>query len=125
MMRQITEAFSIAESWLNDATFFPQTIVSANSTLARTDWVDTTLSGWQSSVEPLALGLTSAISELLKDSAHQEGSGLPEEEIAIPVGMIATLLRSFIGSYGNTTRSINRWFSWHRYRYSRCGIASG
>ena len=95
---KVSEAFSIAELWLNEVTFFPQTIVSSNSTLARTDWVDSTLSGWQSTVEPLALGLTTAISELLKDSAHQDGSGLPEEEIAIPVGMIATLLRSFIGS---------------------------
>jgi putative hydrolase len=100
---KVAEAFSIAELWLNEATFFPQSTVAANSTLARTDWVDSTLAGWQSTVEPLAIGLTSAIAELLKDSAGGDSAGEGEEGSAedsmqIPVGMIATLLRSFIGS---------------------------
>jgi len=100
---KVAEAFSIAELWLNEATFFPQSTVAANSTLARTDWVDSTLAGWQSTVEPLAVGLTSAIAELLKESAGGDSAGEGEEGSAedsmqVPVGMIATLLRSFIGS---------------------------
>jgi len=100
---KVAEAFSIAELWLNEATFFPQSTVAANSTLARTDWVDSTLAGWQSTVEPLAIGLTSAIAELLKESAGGDSAGEGEEGSAedsmqVPVGMIATLLRSFIGS---------------------------
>jgi putative hydrolase len=95
---KVTEAFSIAELWLNEATFFPQSTVAANSTLARTDWVDSTLAGWQSTVEPLAIGLTSAIAELLKDSAGEGEEGSAEDSMQLPVGMIATLLRSFIGS---------------------------
>ena len=95
---KVTEAFSIAELWLNEATFFPQSSVAANSTLARTDWVDSTLAGWQSTVEPLAIGLTSAIAELLKDSAGGDSEGEGEDSMQVPVGMIATLLRSFIGS---------------------------
>jgi putative hydrolase len=95
---KVTEAFSIAELWLNEATFFPQSTVAANTTLARTDWVDSTLAGWQSTVEPLAIGLTSAIAELLKDSAGEGEEGSAEDSMQVPVGMIATLLRSFIGS---------------------------
>lgn len=95
---KVSEAFSIAELWLNEATFFPQSSVVANSTLARTDWVDSTLAGWQSTVEPLAIGLTSAITELLKDSAGEGEESSTEDSMQIPVGMIATLLRSFIGS---------------------------
>ena len=95
---KIAEAFSIADLWLNEATFFPQSTVVANSTLARTDWVDTTLSGWQSSVEPLAIGLTSAISDLLKNAGESDDLSPVGNAIQIPVGMIATLLRSFIGS---------------------------
>lgn len=95
---KIAEAFSIAELWLNEATFFPQSTIVANSSLARTDWVDSTLTGWQSSVEPLAIGLTKAISELLNDSAGSEDQSAVEGAMQIPVGMIATLLRSFIGS---------------------------
>lgn len=97
-LSKTAEAFAIAELWLNEATFFPQSTAIANSTLARTDWVDSTLAGWQSCVEPLALGLASAISDLLKDSAGESAEGLAETEMQIPVGMIATLLRSFIGS---------------------------
>ncbi|MEI8059678.1 MAG: zinc-dependent metalloprotease, partial [Ferruginibacter sp.] len=94
----VTEAFSIAELWLNEVVFFPQSEVVANSTLARTDWVDSTLTGWQSSVEPLALGLTEAISELIENSAEDGDLAAAEGQMQIPVGMIATLLRSFIGS---------------------------
>lgn len=94
---KINEAFSIAELWLNEATFFPQSTIVANSNLARTDWVDSTLAGWQILVEPLATGLTVAISDLLKNSAGTDGEESPESQIQIPVGMIATLLRSFIG----------------------------
>ena len=95
---KIVEAFSIAELWLNDVVYFPQSELIGNSALARTDWVDSTLAGWQVSVEPLALGLTTAISELLHESAGGSENLSSKDSMQIPVGMIATLLRSFIGS---------------------------
>ena len=99
----IEQAFSIAELWLNDATFFPQSPNSGNAALARTDWVDSTLAGWQTTVEPLATGLSSAIGELL-DQAKGEtgplGSEDPDsrERMQIPINMISALLNSFIGN---------------------------
>jgi putative hydrolase len=66
--------------------------------MARTDWVDTTLNGWHVSVEPLATGLAAAISELLNNANGEQGQSEAEKAMQIPVGMIATLLRSFIGS---------------------------
>jgi putative hydrolase len=95
---KIEEAFTIAELWLNEATFFSQTSASGNPAMARTDWVDTTLNGWQVSVEPLATGLAAAISELLNNANGEAGQSEAENAMQIPVGMIATLLRSFIGS---------------------------
>jgi putative hydrolase len=97
----IEQAISIAELWLNDATFFPQSPNSGRVALARTDWVDTTLAGWQSNVEPLAIGLSSAIGELLKQA--QGDAGQPENpfdqgKMQIPIGMISALLNTFIGS---------------------------
>jgi putative hydrolase len=61
------------------------------------------LAGWQTSVEPLALGLSSAIGELLKQASfgEDEGPETPSDEqsqLQIPVGMISALLNSFIGS---------------------------
>ena len=95
---KIEEAFAIAELWLNEATFFSQTSATGNPAMARTDWVDTTLNGWQVSVEPLATGLAAAISELLNNANGEAGQSEAENAMQIPVGMIATLLRSFIGS---------------------------
>jgi putative hydrolase len=102
-LAQIHQAFSIAETWLNDAVFFPQISQTGNAALARTDWIDATLAGWQSAVEPLAVGLSAAIGELLdqasigddESSAHSDGEN---PALAIPVGMISMLLKSFIGS---------------------------
>lgn len=95
---QVEEAFLIAQLWLNAATFFPQSTVAGNLTLSRSDWVDSTLAGWQSCVEPLAVGLTQAITQLLQDASTPEADGGPEGGMQIPVGMISGLLGSFIGS---------------------------
>jgi putative hydrolase len=104
---EVEQAISIAELWLNDATFFPQSPNSGSVALARTDWVDTTLAGWQTTVEPLAIGLSSAIGELLNqaqgDSESQDnlfGADNPfgQGNMQIPIGMISALLNSFIGS---------------------------
>ena len=97
---EIEQAFSIAELWLDEATFFPQSPNVGNVALARTDWVDTTLEGWQTSVEPLAIGLSSAIGELLNQASFGEDEAPSEEQpqMQIPVGMISALLNSFIGS---------------------------
>jgi putative hydrolase len=99
----VEQAISIAELWLNDATFFPQSPNAGSVALARTDWVDTTLAGWQTTVEPLAIGLSSAIGELL-NQAQGEANPLGEDNpfgqanMQIPIGMISALLNSFIGS---------------------------
>ena len=99
----VEQAFSIAELWLNDATFFPQSPNSGNVALARTDWVDSTLAGWQTTVEPLATGLSSAIGDLLKQAQGEanplgEENPFGQEQMQLPIGMISALLNSFIGS---------------------------
>jgi putative hydrolase len=97
----VEQAISIAELWLNDATFFPQSPNSGSVALARTDWVDTTLAGWQTTVEPLAIGLSSAIGELLNQAqgeADQQENPFGQGNMQIPIGMISALLNSFIGS---------------------------
>jgi putative hydrolase len=61
------------------------------------------LAGWQTSVEPLAVGLSTAIGELLKQASLGEGEVAhtqadEQSQMQIPVGMISALLNSFIGS---------------------------
>jgi putative hydrolase len=103
----VEQAISIAELWLNDATFFPQSPNAGSVALARTDWVDTTLAGWQTTVEPLAIGLSSAIGELLnqaqgeadqQDNPFGPDNPFGQGNMQLPIGMISALLNSFIGS---------------------------
>ena len=85
----IHEAMEIADLWLNDATVFP-----ANSNekkiFSRADWVDSTIKGWQMTVEPLAEGLAKAMTAVI------ERAELPEN--SMPVTQVAAMLRTFIGT---------------------------
>jgi putative hydrolase len=89
----VASAFEITDLWLNEATVFPATqSSSAPRAVSRLDWVDLTLDGWHQTMEPLATGLSTAISGLL-----DEASG-SSEEMANSMGAITGLLRTFIGS---------------------------
>lgn len=94
----VNNACEIADIWLNEATDFPATSSSATRAISRLDWVDETLPGWQATMEPLATGLSSAISKLLDEAIASQGSEYEESMAAAPVGAIAGLLRSFIGT---------------------------
>ena len=89
----VENAFEIADLWLNEATVFPATeATTAPRAISRLDWIDLTLAGWHDTMEPLATGLSSAISGLLDEAA---GSS---EELNSSMGAITGLLRTFIGS---------------------------
>jgi putative hydrolase len=89
----VDNAFEIADLWLNEATVFPATS-STNSprAISRLDWIDLTLAGWHDTMEPLATGLSSAISGLLDEAAGNS------DEMNNSMGAITALLRTFIGS---------------------------
>ena len=96
----INNACEIADIWLNEATLFPATSSSLPRATSRLDWIDATLPGWQATMEPLAAGLAAAISRLLDDAMGGDatnGAGEAQES-PIPIGAIAGLLKSFIGS---------------------------
>jgi putative hydrolase len=94
----IENAFEIADLWLNEATVFPATILQATGAttapraISRLDWIDLTVAGWHNTMEPLAAGLSSAISELLDQAAGES------DELNNSMGAITGLLRTFIGS---------------------------
>ena len=94
----VNNACEIADIWLNEATDFPATSSSAPRAISRLDWIDETLPGWQATMEPLATGLSSAISRLLDEAIASSGAEQAEQMGAAPIGAIAGLLRSFIGS---------------------------
>ena len=100
----INNACEIADIWLNEATDFPANSSTSARAISRLDWIDETLPGWQATMEPLATGLSSAISRLLDEamnSSDQNFGGEFGESApmgAAPIEAIAGLLRSFIGS---------------------------
>ncbi len=94
----VNNACEIADIWLNEATDFPATGSSATRAISRLDWIDETIPGWQATMEPLATGLSTAISKLLDEAIASQGSEYEESLSAAPVGAIAGLLRSFIGT---------------------------
>jgi putative hydrolase len=94
----VNNACEIADIWLNEATDFPATSSSATRAISRLDWIDETLPGWQATMEPLATGLSTAISKLLDEAIASQGSEHEGSMAAAPVGAIAGLLRSFIGT---------------------------
>lgn len=98
----VNNACEIADIWLNEATDFPATSSTSARAISRLDWIDETLPGWQATMEPLATGLSTAISRLLDEAIASSGSEFGEGENSgmgeAPIGAIAGLLRSFIGS---------------------------
>jgi putative hydrolase len=89
----IENAFEIADLWLNEATVFPATAATtAPRAMSRLDWIDLTLAGWHDTMEPLATGLSSAISGLLDQASGDS------DELNNSMGAITGLLRTFIGS---------------------------
>ena len=91
----VASAFEISEIWLDEALSFPATGIAPNSA-TRLDWVDQTITGWHKTIEPLAAGLSSAISNLLDQAMNAQAGESPEGQP--PIEMITMLLRSFIGT---------------------------
>ena len=91
----VKSAFEISEIWLNEATSFPAAPTTPTAA-SRLDWVNETMVGWHKTMEPLAAGLSAAISKLL-DQAITAQAG-ESAEGAPPIEMITMMLRSFIGT---------------------------
>ena len=91
----VASAFEISEIWLDEALSFPATGIAPTSA-TRLDWVDQTISGWHKTIEPLAAGLSSAISNLLDQAMTAQAGESPEGQP--PIEMITMMLRSFIGT---------------------------
>tara|TARA_B110000503_G_C7170605_1_gene424065 strand:- start:3793 stop:5151 length:1359 start_codon:yes stop_codon:yes gene_type:complete len=91
----VKSAFEISEIWLNEATAFPATGTEPTA-VSRLDWIYLTMAGWHKTIEPLAVGLSSAISDLLDQAMTSSASDGAEGQP--PIEMITMMLRSFIGT---------------------------
>ena len=77
----IRESLDIANTWLDNATIFPSVSAPRDLAWSRRDWLDSTISGWQKLVEPLAEGMAGALSELIGGmSFGGEGDDLADHD---------------------------------------------
>lgn len=91
------EAFSIADTWLDQATLFPA-VTSDHPAISPLDWLNITIEGWHATFEPLAQGLTDAISKLVDEATAAMQEQHPEAAQINQMGPMAQILRTFIGS---------------------------
>jgi len=76
--REVTQALSVAELWLDAATEFPPSGARSRA-LSRAQWVETTLPAWERLVEPVARSVSAALGEILKKNLP-EGFGSSSDE---------------------------------------------
>ncbi len=90
-------ATELADLWLDSATAFPQS-ETAFRLLTRKQWVDETFESWKKIVEPVAEGVSGAMTGLLPDGESGGTLEIPEEFISSLPPEIANNLRETLAS---------------------------
>lgn len=93
-MRIATE---LADLWLNGATAFPQPD-SSHQLLTRRQWIDQTFDSWKTLVEPVAQGVSTAMTSLLPNGESTGKLEIPEEFISSLPEEVAKNLRETLES---------------------------
>jgi putative hydrolase len=93
-------ALDIANTWLDEATNFPALSRSNLPAWSRRDWLDSSVANWAKMIEPLADGMASALTNVLKQGPTPGSiEGPIEGSIEGPeLAAIAPIMRAFMGS---------------------------
>ena len=93
-------ALDIANTWLDEATNFPALSRSNLPAWSRRDWLDSSVANWAKMIEPLADGMASALTNVLKQGPTPGSiEGPMEGSIEGPeLAAIAPIMRAFMGS---------------------------
>ncbi|HEY0119586.1 MAG TPA: zinc-dependent metalloprotease [Cellulomonas sp.] len=109
--RAVTDAFSVAELWLDDVTDLPASGASGRA-WSRAEWVEATLPTWRTLTEPIATSLATALSGALGatvgDELGPESTGLDVTDMVHRLGQtvfglqvgqaVGTLAREVFGA---------------------------
>ena len=87
--RQVIDAFSVAELWLDAATDLPPAGAPVHA-WSRSEWVESTLPTWQSLAEPVAISVSDGLAGVL--------SRTEQDDLAMPGLVSAPMLRQLGGS---------------------------
>ena len=67
----VAEALRLAELWLDPATAFPSAVTSSEA-WSRVDWIEKTVPGWSSLVEPVAARIVASMGESVPEEAKAQ-----------------------------------------------------
>lgn len=90
-------AANLADLWLNDATAFPSSGFEVNS-VTRNEWLNSTFDSWKVIVEPVAEGVSSAMTGLMPSGEMSGSLEIPEEFLAGLPDEVAANLRETLAS---------------------------
>ncbi|HEY8912090.1 zinc-dependent metalloprotease [Lacisediminihabitans sp.] len=71
----LEQAFHIAALWLDEATYISELTVHPRL-LSRTEWITATMPIWTQLAEPVALSIANSLTDVLRDQAPEEMSGM-------------------------------------------------
>ena len=101
---QLAQSLAIANTWLDTEILFPASTLPSNSAWSKGTWLDESLAGWQSLIEPLAIGMADALAQVVTNPTTAlpiELAGqidqTPEQQ-EVMKQMVAKLLRGFMGT---------------------------
>jgi putative hydrolase len=101
---QLAQSLAIANTWLDTEILFPASTLPSNIAWSKGTWLDESLAGWQSLIEPLAIGMADALAQVVTSPTTAlpiELAGqidqTPEQQ-EVMKQMVAKLLRGFMGT---------------------------
>jgi putative hydrolase len=74
---QLEQALHVASLWLAEATDITE-LTEPPTLMSRTEWVTSTMPIWTQLAEPVALGIANSLTDVLRDQAPEEMSGMLE-----------------------------------------------
>jgi putative hydrolase len=71
----LEQAFHVAALWLDEATYVAE-LTSTPRLMSRTEWISATMPIWTQLAEPVALSIANSLTQVLRDQATEEMSGM-------------------------------------------------
>ena len=101
---KFNQSLALANTWLDSEILFPASVLPSQGAWSKRDWVDESVVSWQKIIEPLALGMADALSNVVTNATTglpvefmQEGEQSPAQQEAMKL-MLARILRGFMGT---------------------------
>ena len=101
---KFNQSLALANTWLDSEILFPASVLPSQGAWSKRDWVEESVGSWQKIIEPLALGMADALSNVVTNATTslpiefmQEGEQSPAQQEAMKL-MLAKLLRGFMGT---------------------------